>query len=353
MSKCFTAAVVYDTSAINRDEKIGNNVLSIKKMTINGETYSAISRPSQTHHLFNTLNMIDGETWRASHVKPSGSGSKKVVQFDLTKENILNSAELDFFGYMGTESMNMRKSPIGITKAVSLYPWKGDMLFYANHGLVKRAKEVDPSIQPNPYSKEEHSSFYKTHFTIDNNRIGNDYWLIEEGSVEETSDGLKITTSKKSNNVEFSGFRKQDENIFVNNDGSAITIEKLSETEKALKVSFGLAESIRKKRIESFLKAIRNGIVFHSSGEAPGLNPVFIIAAVVDVPMPVFNGYIQLSPEKEAKIASKTLEQSLMNEYIQNYFLFDGIGLLDNAVNTEKPKTDDWGTFVEDYLKEE
>ncbi len=354
MSKSLTIAVVYDAAALNRDEKIGNNVLSIKKITRGNKIYSAISRVSQTHHIFNTLNSLNPNTWKETKVSPSGKGDKKVIQFDLKTENIITSAELDFFGYMGTESMNMRKSPVGMTKALSLLPWEGDLLFYANHGLIKRAKNDDPSIQPNPYSKEEHSSLYNGNVTVNGNVLGKDYWLMEEAKVEEKEDSL-IVVSKKVK-YEFVGLKKIAEDEYENDKG-IIKIEKVKNNDKALKINFALKKEEREKRLRDFLKVIRNGIVFQSSGEAPGLNPVFLIAAIVDVPMPVFNGYVELNQEElkkgSFKIKASNINNALTNQYIQKCFAFDGIDLLDGEIDVaQDKKVEDWEAFVNEFLNE-
>jgi len=354
MSKSMTIAVVYDASALNRDEKIGNNVLSIKKITKGNKIYSAISRVSQTHHLFNTLNSLNPSTWKETKVSPSGSGEKKVIQFDLKTENIITSAELDFFGYMGTESMNMRKSPIGMTKVLSLLPWEGDLLFYANHGLIKRAKNDDPSIQPNPYSKEEHSSLYNGNITVNGNVLGRDYWLMEEANVEEKEDSLSVVSKKVK--YKFQGFKKISENEYENDRG-IIKIEQVKNNDKALKIIFTLKKEERERRLRDFLKVIRNGIVFQSSGEAPGLNPIFLVAAIVDVPMPVFNGYVELNQEElkkgSFKIKASNLNNALKNQYIQKYFVYDGIDLLDDELEAvQEKKIDEWDTFVNEFLNE-
>jgi CRISPR-associated protein Cst2 len=282
-------------------------------------------------------------------VLPSGKGDKKVIQFDLKTENIISSPELDFFGYMGTESMNMRKSPIGMTKAISLLPWEGDLLFYANHGLVKRAKNDDPSIQPNPYSKEEHDSLFGGNITINNNVLGNDYWLLEEANLETEENGFVITSKKVK--YTFAGFHLKSENEFENDKGT-IKIEKVAKNDKALKVIFTLNKKEKEKRLKDFLKVVKNGICFHSSGEAPGLNPVFLIAAIVDVPMPVFHGYVELN-EDYSKLKASNLNNALKNQYIQNYFVFDGIDILDASI-TEKTdkKIDKWDDFVNKFLEE-
>jgi CRISPR-associated protein Cst2 len=349
MNKSITITTVYDTSAVNRDEKIGNNVLSTKKITKGNKIFSAISRVSQTHHFFNTLNSLNPTTWRETNVLPTGKGDKKVIQFDLTHENIITSAELDFFGYMGTESMNMRKSPVGMTKAISLIPWEGDLLFYANHGLVKRAKLDNPDIQPNPYSKEEHDSLFTGNITLNGNVLGKDYWLFKEAEIKEEENGFSVKSEKVI--YSFDNFKKVDENTYENEKGSII-VEPNEQTKKAFKIIFRLKPEEKINRIKDFLKVVKNGIVFHSSGEAPGLNPVFLIAAIVDVPMPIFHGYIELD-NTFSKIKTNNIINALDNQYIQNYYLYDGIKLLDKPIEMDPVKgIGEWNEFVDTFIKE-
>ncbi|MEO0098753.1 MAG: type I-B CRISPR-associated protein Cas7/Cst2/DevR, partial [candidate division WOR-3 bacterium] len=183
--KNITLTIIYEASALNRDEKAGGNILTVKKITLNGMPHSFIGKPAIRHYLFQTLqrscdcsdklNHKDDCEWKPAEVTTQG----EVVQFDLTKTDILKSAELDLFGYMftiGGEMSITRKSPIGITKAIALNPWLGDMAFYCNHDLVQRDLRAGGSATPNPFQKEEHISLYKVSFTIDAEMIGRDEW---------------------------------------------------------------------------------------------------------------------------------------------------------------------------------
>src|SRR5690606_9369404 len=150
--KNITLTVIFEGSALNRDEKVGGNILSIKKMNVNGEIKSFISKPAIRHYLFETLQKAFQENWNGASVTSQG----QVVQFDIATDDILTSSELDAFGYMYTisgENSLTRKSPIGITKAVSLSNYEQDLAFYANHDLVKRANQNGLNVNPNPYNK--------------------------------------------------------------------------------------------------------------------------------------------------------------------------------------------------------
>ena len=178
--KNITITIIFDGSALNRDEKIGGNILSIKKLNVNGEVRSFIGKPAIRHYLFQTLHR--GYRWTSTKV----TGQGQVVQFDLTQNDILSSPELDVFGYMFTIGRQAitRKSPLGITKAVALSTYEADLAFYANHDLVARGKQEGLNVNPNPVNKEEHNSFYKVSFTIDAEMVGKDIWMVEDRKYE-------------------------------------------------------------------------------------------------------------------------------------------------------------------------
>jgi len=188
--KNITLTIIFEGSALNRDEKVGGNILSIKKLQKDGKTVSFIGKTAIRHYLFSTLNKAFG--WKEAKVTSQG----EVVQFDITQDDILTSPELDAFGYMYTIGKQMsitRKASVGITKAISLTEWNGDMAFYCNHDLVNRALKQGEDATPNPFNKEEHLSLYKLSFTIDVERLGRDEWIVEGFSYAQTDKKLILT----------------------------------------------------------------------------------------------------------------------------------------------------------------
>ncbi|MBW1974926.1 MAG: type I-B CRISPR-associated protein Cas7/Cst2/DevR, partial [Deltaproteobacteria bacterium] len=130
--KNVTVTIIFEGSALNRDEKIGGNILSIKKLTVNGEVRSFIGKPAIRHYLFQTLKNAFG--WKEAKVKVTRvkvtmekvTKQVPVVQFDIAQDDIITSEELDAFGYMytlGGQTSITRKAPVGITKAVSISPY--------------------------------------------------------------------------------------------------------------------------------------------------------------------------------------------------------------------------------------
>ncbi len=295
--KHITVTIIFDGSALNRDEKIGGNILSIKKLNVNGEVRSFIGKPAIRHYLFQTLAR-DGR-WQPAPVALRGSGSQQTVQFDITKADILTHPELDMFGYMftiGEQAALTRKAPIGITKAISLVSYEADMAFYANHDLVNRGRQQGLDINPNPYNKEEHSAFYKVSFSIDSQILGTDIWIVsEEPKVENGK--IKIKLSEADTKV-VEGYQNGDK-WKVERDGNVIGEISWSKIDDSNKYKLVHKVDVRElqKRIRSVINAIKNGLYAQSSGEANTIIPLFLIAGAVRVPSPVFHPYIDVRKE--------------------------------------------------------
>ncbi|MEN3046982.1 MAG: type I-B CRISPR-associated protein Cas7/Cst2/DevR [Candidatus Hydrothermales bacterium] len=270
MKKAITITIIFEADALNRGEKIAGNIPSIKKLTRGwGDTYSYISRPAMRHYLWSTLHITNPERWKeASVTKAKSEGGDKVIQFDLERGNIREYAELDVFGYMGTKGEGKaitRKACVGITKAVLLEPWTGDIAFYANHDLVRGyiKENPDSKLEPNPYTPEEHRSIYKVSFTVDCKKIG------------------------------------------VDESGQTI-----------------LEEGEKKERIKDILNAIYNGLYYHSSGECPGIVPLFLVSGILKVPIPVFHSFVDVefyhkNHRPKFKIREDLLKKSLFNGWIE------------------------------------
>ena len=226
--KHITVTIIFDGSALNRDEKIGGNILSIKKLNVNGEVRSFIGKPAIRHYLFQTLHRVCN--WAPAKV----TGQGQVVQFDLTQNDILSSPELDVFGYMFTIGRQAitRKSPLGITKAVALSPYEADLAFYTNHDLVARGKREGLNLNPSPVNKEEHNSFYKVSFTLDAKMIGKDIWIVEDRKYENDKLSLLIAepqsidldVKEKTDEEGRSYYEVKGKKIYV--DGLTLTVDK-------------------------------------------------------------------------------------------------------------------------------
>ncbi len=299
--KNITITIIFEGSALNRDEKIGGNILSIKKLNVNGEVRSFISKPAIRHYLFQTLNR--GYDWTPAKV----TEQDQVVQFDLTQNDILSNPELDVFGYMFTTSNQTitRKSPLGITKAIALSSYEADLVFYANHDLVARGRQEGLNVSPSPVNKEEHSSFYKVSFTIDAKIIGNDTWIVEDRKYENGKLSLFIAKKEKDKVREIpctkeSSISENGEEIYSvkenGNEVGKIYVKELKQ-DGPYRIRFELKKEKRNQRILEVICAIKNGLYAQSSGEANTIVPLFLIAGAVRVPSPIFHPFIDIRKE--------------------------------------------------------
>ncbi len=346
--KNVTLTILFKGSALNRDEKIGGNILSIKKLNVNGETKPFISKVAIRHYLFKTLQEAYPKYWEDSKL----TGEGKVVQFDIVRDDILTSAELDAFGYMYTISGDKsitRKSPIGITKAISTFSYEQDLAYYANHDLVSRAIKQGKSVSLNPYSKEEHTSIFKFSVTIDTKKLGEDIWIVNE--QPEYKDGkliialnVKKEIECRRDNTDSSLFvvEVKEENRSV--EKGKIYVEKINSD--IYKIRFELAENFKKERIKQILEALKNGFYSQSSGEMNTIIPLFIIATGVKIPSPIFHTYIDVFREN-GKLKVIGLKDCLSNGWINSkVFLKDSeiipVDVLDNRI------TRDWGEFLKE-----
>ncbi len=467
-----TCTVIFDGSALNRDEKIGNSILSIKKLTYHGDIRPFISKNAIRHYLFNTLN--HSNDWGKTPILAQGSGDKQTMQLDLTQADIISFEELAVFGYMFTKSGEgalTRKSPLGITKAIALSNYNQDLAFYANHDFVHRMQEAGKKANPNPINKEEHSGLFKLSFTLDADMIGKDSWIVDKylfsnnglsikiaepqkfifGNCEVETDedgiftGYKINISDKQsaiikkdgllvtfpndknicsysndkkiltlkaelnlenekggkkkkflieepienndeNEITYSfectyepiyndeqktltlelGFEKRIENIrceeeyninkktntFIFNDKRHDRCKIVAESLDAnkpqngpFKINFILSEQKKKEIMQQLLFVIKNGLMAQSSNELNTIKPLFILAADVKVPMPVFHADIDVRKEDgELKVIG--VKDAIDNGWLQgNIYLQCNERLSMAPVNDNRIKSN-WSEFL-------
>lgn len=496
--KDITVTIIFEGSALNRDEKIGGNIQSIKKVTIGNKIVSFISRSAIRHYLFNTLIKKFPDDWKAASVTGQGT----VAQFDIIKDDIISSAELDAFGYMYTissENSLTRKAPVGITKAIALFPYNQDMAFYANHDLVQRGIQNGLNIKPNPFQREEHTSLYKLSFTIDSKILGEDNFIvnnippydkdkksliievkkpqrltlanvekkidendesniwyelgdkkiyidgkeikiedkigkkskkknsekeiliIESASSEQGEGGKKSGEQKEDNKgksdkkqnkskIEIEEFEEIEEdgkkyykfsvtrepkydgnsktltietgivktfnNVYEKQNSNSNSSEKEQkkyeyeikdknevigsikvETKSVniYKVSVNISEKLKKRRIYQILTAIHNGLVAHSSGEDNTIIPLFMIAAPVKVPSPIFHPYIDILMV-DGKLQILGIKDCITNSWVvesgngenenKKVYIKDSERLRVSKEGLENNLYDDWYSFL-------
>jgi CRISPR-associated protein Cst2 len=367
-----TMTVIFEGSALNRNEKIGGNILSVKKLNVNGEERTFLSKGAIRHYLFNTL--VRAEQWKEAKILPDG----QVLQFDIAADDILTCEELDVFGYMNTSLGQTRKTPLHITKAISMFPYEQDMGMYANHDLVRRAKEqgsIDSSSNPNPFNKEEHTSFYKITFTIDSDRLGIDKWIVPKLEVDEERNTIVLKNAEqkqtKPNSTEDSTDSKPEKgkakkapkeeiikefsfverkeagkNIFVVENG---TIEFGQLPNKKYWLNYSLSPSLKAKRIRSILTTIHNGLISHTSSESNTIVPIFTIIGDVTVPSPVFHSFIDVKKTDEGGFEVTGIDDAINNGWLKGSLFIKGCEKLKAQYPKDLQKlkkTEDWNTFL-------
>ncbi len=361
--KNITLTMIFEGSALNRDEKVGGNILSIKKMNVNGEIKSYIGKPAIRHYLFETLHR--NYNWNPANVKVTSEGQNKVVQFDATSNDIIENAELDIFGFMHTLDKNSgdvsitRKSPLGITKAISVFSYEQDLAFYANHDLVSRVVSQNGEIaNPNPYSKEEHTSLYKVSFTLDSLIVGKDTWLLSREPKYENN-LLRIFIGSDEEYREIACIADQENpTLFIIQRERKDQLEEIAKiryeqiNNGMYKIIFELSKELKAKRVAQVFNAIRNGLYAQSSGEANTIVPLFIIASSVKVPSPIFHSYIDVKNENgQFKVIG--IKDCLENGWIDGKVFIKGSERIPINIIEEKT-TDNWNEFLKDIgLKNE
>lgn len=330
-----TMTVIFEGSALNRNEKIGGNILSVKKLNINGEEKTYLSKGAIRHYLFNTL--VRAEGWNEAKILPDG----QVLQFDISSDDILSCEELDVFGYMNTTHGQTRKTPLHITKAISIFPYEQDMGMYANHDLVRRAKEQGNDAPPNIFNKEEHTSFYKITFTIDSDKLGQDKWIIPNYKYENKV--LNLGSFREITNVEEEESKEGERKFKVGNKGY-VYINSLQNN--SFMVIFESTE--KQKRIRKILDTIHNGLIAHSSSESNTIVPIFTIIGDVIVPSPVFHSFTDVRKLDDGKYEVIGIKDAIKNGWLKGNIYIEDCDRLktEESLDLEKYKNNCWKQFL-------
>lgn len=126
--KGLTLTIIFEAESANYGESIGN-VAALKKISRGkGEQYTYISRQALRYNMVNQMGIDD------TRIGLDGS----VLQFapDTTIEEF---PEIDLFGYMKTaKPTKTRSAVVRLSNAISLEPYRGDLDFLTNKGLLDR-----------------------------------------------------------------------------------------------------------------------------------------------------------------------------------------------------------------------
>lgn len=182
MKKAMTVTVVFEGDSLNYGEGFGNN-LELKKVTRgNGNIHTFISRQALRYDIVRLGN--EWFDWNLDTVDKE----EKVVQF---KKNVTieDSAEMDLFGYMRTQSSKgamTRNAVARLSHGFSLETYGGETDFQTNAGLAKRIESGNEIVMA-----DVHKSLYTYTITLDLGRVGVD-----------KNDGVELSNEEKFKRVQ-------------------------------------------------------------------------------------------------------------------------------------------------------
>lgn len=257
INKGLTVTIIFEAESANYGESIGN-VSALKKISRGkGEQYTYISRQAIRYNIVNQMGI--------DNTKIGLDGS--VLQFapDTTIEEY---PEIDLFGYMKTAKPSKTRSAIvRLSNAISLEPYRGDLDFLTNKGLLDRYNKQENELKDggNIAQSEIHRSLYSYTITIDLDKVG-----IDE------NDQIEIENIEKAN------------------------------------------------RINKLLDTIRY-LYRDIKGRREDLKPLFIIGGVYDIKNPIFQNAIEvknnnLIVDKVIDVLSQELEKETMAGIVKGLF---------------------------------
>ena len=283
MGRYIVMDVVFHGNSLNYDQGSGN-YQELKKITKwDGRQYTLVSRYALRYSLLETAKNMGlweiAEGDKLMFAKGKGGGAQTVIQ---PAENILLSGEIlkypefDLFGYLitTTKPQNFRTAPVKISHAVSMTPFNYDALFNANLGLANRMRKKHGDMSPNPFTAEEHETFYQYSIVIDVDNIGEIEVYIEK------KDASKL------------------ENIKVPDD---IEGRKPEELEKVITKKYHLKRDGNhdpvKERVEKLVKAVIN-LKRSIKGRDEDLSPKLLVVGIYkDNPYRTYKDRITLVDE--------------------------------------------------------
>jgi len=325
-----TLTIVFEGMNLNRDEGVGGNIQTLKKLHRgDGLVHTFMSRQALRYAI--SKKLIEEFGWKETEVTRRGEGEKKTNQFNMSKANIIEYEEMDFFGYMYTirgENAFVRSAVCKLTPAISLEKFSFDQSFNANHEMVKRAIKCGEEGVPNLWHTEDHLSLYKYSFVIDLDKVGKiDYKekkiVLEEKDAKEFLKGyekyisdedrekcMKLTEGEynlKRNGEDIGKIilkkRKKKEGEEKETEGEEETKkgkkQKTTSYEIEIEINLPVDEKIR--RIVDFLNAIKTlsrGI----QGNTNSLAPLFVIGGIISAKTPLAHPLVELVPGTSKKL---------------------------------------------------
>jgi CRISPR-associated protein Cst2 len=195
--------IVFEGQSLNYDQGIGN-YQELKKIHERGNIYTLVSRYALRYSILEQGSTKFG--WKLADrtvLTTAGVGNRKVIQPSKDKlDSLLNYVDLNLFGFLitnfaGDYSLS-RPSPVRLSHAVSLEPYKFDSHFNVNLGVAKRYGSLDQNI----FQVEEHKSYYKYNVIVDLAKINKmEIFLNKEEIDGDTFNKLKELCEKEKDNI--------------------------------------------------------------------------------------------------------------------------------------------------------
>lgn len=269
MSRHIVMDLVFYGNSLNYDQGSGN-YQELKKITKwDGRQYTLVSRYALRYSMLDTAEKVGlFELADASNLIKSGKGDSTVIQpateFLLTGD-ILEYPEFDLFGYLITETtpQNFRTAPVKVGHAVSMTPFMYDAHFNANIGLANRMRKRHGEMKPNPFTAEEHETFYQYSVVVDVDSIGEIEIYIAEGSDVTVAEGkYKLEGIERVSSLNGEGLLiqlKKGRNKKEILQSEKVELLEFEKIDKVYRIRYRLKDEEKiKERIRSLLKTVMN-----------------------------------------------------------------------------------------------
>ncbi|KUK16984.1 type I-B CRISPR-associated protein Cas7/Cst2/DevR [Thermococcus sibiricus] len=310
MGRFLVMDVVFYGSSLNYDQGSGN-YQELKKITRwDGRQYTLVSRYALRYSLLETGRKLGlWEVAEGEKLHRAGSGDNTVIQPAtdlLLTGDILLYPEFDLFGYLitSTTPQNFRSAPAKLSHAISMTPFNYDALFNANLGMANRIRKVYGEMKPNPFTAEEHETFYLYSLVIDLDEVGKlDVFLTLGSDITLGRDENGKEIKAKIEDVVSEGNRvkfilkdgKSKEELVQSEKVTLDTFEKINN--KLVHIRYSLSPEEQRKRIENLIKGVLS-LKRSIKGREEDLRPRLLVLGIYkDKPYQTFKDKIQLVDE--------------------------------------------------------
>ena len=291
MSRYIVMDIVFYGNSLNYDQGTGN-YQELKKITKwDGRQYTLVSRYALRYSLLDTARKLGlWDVADGSKLQRAGEGDQTVIQPSdeiLLSGEILKYPEFDLFGYLITSitPQNFRESPVKISHAVSLTPFNYDALFNANIGLANRMRKITGEMEPNPFTAEEHETYYQYTVVINIENIGKiDVYINKNSNVGTGKEKWKIEEICNEDKLKFilkKNKGKESKTIEQSDSVKKVVFEELEKD--LVYVTYSLrpkdSEDPVKERIIKLVKAILN-LKRSIKGREEDLSPKLIVVGI-------------------------------------------------------------------------